>query len=368
MDILEKYAQLLVGYCLEVNAKDRVLIRTTTLAEPLVRSVYTEILKAGGHPHVMFSFAEQNALFHQYANDDQLSYVDPTIELGLTSFEKYLYIMAPHNLSEDQGIDPSRRKISQQATKSIMNTYSQRTADGSMNRNLCLFPTQASAQEAGMTLSAYERFVYTACNLYDDNPVAAWLHRRQQQQQIVDYLHTKSVIRYVNDRTDISFSTAGRRWINSDGRTNMPSGEVYTSPVEDSVNGYIYFDYPAIFRGKEVQGINLVVRNGYIEEWSADKGQDVLDQAFLEEGARYFGEAAIGTNYNIQTFTKNILFDEKIGGTIHMAIGQSYLQAGGKNQSTIHWDMIANMSNDGKLYADEELFYQNGKFLFLKKN
>ncbi|MEL7160122.1 MAG: aminopeptidase, partial [Bacteroidota bacterium] len=177
-----------------------------------------------------------------------------------------------------------------------------------------------------------------------------------------DHLNGCTEFRYVNDRSDLTFTTKGRTWINSDGQTNMPSGEVYTSPEEDSADGHIYFDYPAIRNGKIVQGVTLTVTDGKIVRWSAESGQDILDETFDIPGTRRFGEAAIGTNYTIDRFTKNILFDEKIGGTVHLAIGQSYAQAGGKNESTVHWDMIADMKQGGVIYADGQEIYRDGRF------
>jgi aminopeptidase len=179
----------------------------------------------------------------------------------------------------------------------------------------------------------------------------------------VDHLNQCAGIHYRGPGIDIRFSCKGRTWINSDGRTNMPSGEVFTSPVEDSVNGTIHFSYPAVYMGREVEGVTLWVKDGEVYKWEARRGKKFLDEVFSIEGARRFGEAAVGTNYRIDRFTKNILFDEKIGGTVHMAIGQSYAQAGGKNQSSIHWDMIADMREGGEIFADGELIYQGGKFL-----
>jgi aminopeptidase len=232
-----------------------------------------------------------------------------------------------------------------------------------MVRSLCQYPTQASAQEAGMSLEEYRDFVFKACNLDQPNPKKAWLAVREKQQSIVDHLNTVDKVRYLGNGTDISFSVKGRTWINSDGRTNMPSGEVFTGPIEDSVNGKVYFEYPSIYMGTEVQGISLEVKDGNVVKWSAEKGNEILDQVFDTEGARRFGEVAIGTNYSIQKPTKNILFDEKIGGTIHMAVGQSYKQTGGMNQSPIHWDMIAEMKNGGQIFTDNKLIYENGVFL-----
>ena len=200
------------------------------------------------------------------------------------------------------------------------------------------------------------------CMLNLDNPIAAWQDLSNKQQSLVDYLNKVSKIRYVGPKTDISFSTKDRIWINSDGHYNMPSGEVFTGPVEDSVQGHIYFTYPTVYEGADVSGIYLEVDKGVITSWKADVGQEVLDRVFSIEGARQFGEVAIGTNYSIQRATKNILFDEKIGGSIHMAIGASYPETGGKNESAVHWDMIKDMKTDAQIYADDILIYENGEF------
>ena len=214
-----------------------------------------------------------------------------------------------------------------------------------------------------MSEEEYAAFVFNACKLNEADPKAAWYGVRERQQRVVDHLNSCTTFRYRNRRSDISFTTQGRTWINSDGQTNMPSGEVYTSPEEDSVTGHIYFDYPAIRNGKEVKGVTLEVKDGEIQSWQAESGQEVLDETFAIEGTRRFGEAAIGTNYDIDRFSKQILFDEKIGGTVHMAVGQSYAQAGGKNSSSVHWDMIANMRDGGEVLADGEVIYRDGRFI-----
>lgn len=362
--ILNKYANLLANYSLEMQPGERVYIETTTLAEPLVRELYREILKAGGHPHVNMSFREQTRLFVDTANDEQLAYISPLYAKAMEEFECYIYIRAPYNTSSLAEMKSGRTKIISKARSPYRKRYSERTATRELKRNLCEYPTAAMAQNAGMSLESYEDFIFNACFLNEDNPAEKWLEVRSKQQKIVDLLNTKDKIHYKGDGIDISFSTKGRTWINSDGQTNMPSGEVYSSPIEDSMNGTIYFDYPAIRMGEELQGVTLWVENGEVQKWEAKKGQHILDKVFSIAGAKHFGEVAIGTNDNIQKSTKNILFDEKMGGTVHMAIGQAYLQCGGKNQSTIHWDMIAEMRNGGEIYADDELIYQSGEFLF----
>ncbi len=360
--MLSKYAALLVNYCLEIKEGDKLFIRTTTLAEPLVREVFRHATRAGAMIEVDMEFRERNRIFLQEAGEAQLRYVPTLYGMAMESFDAFLYIRAPFNLREDHGADAEKSKIVQQAYGPAQKAYFQRTATRALKRNTCQYPTIASAQEAGMSLEEYEQFVFGACKLYDEDPMQSWLNVRKAQQGIVDLLNSREKIHYKGDGTDITFSTKGRIWMNSDGQTNMPSGEVYTSPVEDSVNGVVHFTYPAIYMGHEVEGVTLWVKNGYIERWEAVRGKAVLDRVFQMEGTRRFGEAAIGTNYNIGRFSRNILFDEKIGGTIHMAIGQSYLQTGGKNESSVHWDMIADMKNGGEIFADGELIYANGQF------
>lgn len=363
--ILKKYAELLVNYCVELQAGEKLLVRTTTLAEPLVKAIYQTALEAGGIPVIELEFEEQNRLLLDYGAAAQLDYVSPLFKEAMQHFNAYIVIRAPFNLSEISHKDNEKKKRIRQAHKPFYQIYSKRTATRDMKRNLCLYPTHASAQKAGMSLSEYQRFVYNACYLFEDNPKDKWLEVRAFQQQIVDVLNQKEKIRYRNPNFDITFSTKGRTWINSDGQTNMPSGEVYTSPVEDAVDGVVHFDYPAIRMGEEIKNATLWVEKGEIVKWEAQQGQKILDSVFKIPGARRFGEAAIGTNTNINRLTKNMLFDEKIGGTIHMAIGQAYFQTGGKNQSAIHWDMITDMTNGGEIYADDELIYQNGQFLFI---
>jgi aminopeptidase len=363
MDILKKYAQLITDYCLYLKPNDRLFINSTTLAEPLVKEVYRYAVRAGAHVDINMAFAEQHRIFNEEASQEQLEYVNPYMSNMMETFDAYLVIRAPFNLKEDQNIDRAKAKIKSLANKSINDAYFRRTASGEMKRSLCQFPTQASAQEANMSLEEYQEFVFNACKLYEDDPKAAWQKLGKEQQRIVDYLNKVKQITYKNEKSDITFSVDGRTWINSDGKSNMPSGEVFTGPVENSVNGVVHFDYPAIYMGQDVEDITLWVENGEVQKWDAKRGKDVLDIVFATEGARVFGEAAIGTNYNIQKATKNILFDEKIGGSIHMAVGQSYIQTGVKNQSTIHWDMISNMKNGGEIIADGALIYKDGQFL-----
>lgn len=360
--ILSKYADLLVNYCLEIKKGDRLFIHTTTLAEPLVKEVWRSAIRAGAFVEAELDFEDKNKIFLQEASEEQLNKVSDWEMDAMSNFDAYLSIRAPFSLLQNEQIDQQKLNIRNAALAPLNKVYFERIADRRLKRCLCQYPTQANAEEAGMSLADYQHFVFDACNLFDENPTESWLKVRAAQQKIVDLLNTKSEIRYVAPKTDITFNTKGRTWINSDGRNNMPSGEVFTSPIEDEVNGYIHFSFPSIHGGKIVEDVTLWVKDGYIEKWDAKTGKDYLDQIFEIPGTRRFGEAAIGTNYKIQKITKNILFDEKIGGSVHMAIGQSYLQCGGKNESAIHWDLITDMKNGGEIYADGELIYKNGVF------
>jgi aminopeptidase len=362
--MLQRYAQLLTHYCLSVRPGDKVFISSTLLAEPLIREVYREAYAAGAAlVECDLAFRDRERLFLENASDEALRTLPPLTQIAMSHFDCYLAIRAPYVINDAKDDLAERSKIRQEAVSPINKTYFERIATRDLRRNLCQYPTAASAEEAGMDLEAYAEFVFKACKLDADDPAGAWLKVRAAQQRIVDHLNRCSEVRYLTEGTDLTFSTKGRHWINSDGQTNMPSGEVYTSPVEDSVHGVIRFSFPGLYQGSEVEGVTLWVKEGYIERWEAEKGRDFLDYIFTLPGTRRFGEAAIGTNYEIQRITRNILFDEKIGGAVHMAIGQSYLQCGGKNESPVHWDMITDMTRGGEIWADGERIYRDGQFL-----
>ena len=363
--IIEKYANLLVNYCLAVREGDLVYINASYLAEPLLREVAKATIIAGGMPHFNIEMDGIGDLLLEYGSDKQLSYVSPVKKQIFESFDCYLNIRAPFTKGDGdkEPVNAEKYKLYQQSQAILNKIYFDRLGNGSMRRGLCQYPTQAGADDARMTLTDYEQFVYQSCYLYDEDPVAKWLEVRAKQQAYVDRLDQADQVQYKGPNIDMTFSVKGRKWMNSDGRANMPSGEVFSAPIEDSVNGWAYFSYPTIYMGKDVEGVRLEVKNGEVIKWSAEVGQDVLDKVFAVEGARHWGEVAVGTNMNIQRTTRNILFDEKIGGSIHMAVGQSYKQCGGKNESAVHWDMITDMRNGGEIIADSEVIYRNGAFI-----
>lgn len=361
--IYEKYAKLLVHHSLELKKKDRLLIISSYLAENLLKEVYLEALKVGAYPEFRVSINGIDKIFYDTANNEQLRYVSPTLKYVIENYEAFLNVLAPFNLKELQNVDPAKKQAVSLGRADIIKTELERAAKGTLNWNLCVFPTDAAAQECGMSRSEYEDFVFSACFLNEDDPIGKWLELKNNQQRIVDYLTGKVKIRYVGKDIDISFSAKDRKWINCAGRRNMPDGEVFTSPVDDSVNGKVRFSYPGFYLGQEIEDISLEVKDGVVIKWDAKKGKTLLDKIMEIPGARQFGEAAVGTNTGIKKFTKNMLFDEKLASTIHMALGAAIPDAGGKNESAIHWDMLADMNDGGEIYADSELIYKNGRFI-----
>lgn len=361
---IQKLAHLLVHYSLRLREGDRFCIEASDLALPLVQEVYGEALKVGAHPEVQVSLPGIKEQLLKYGNQAQLAYVSPVDKLILGEYDAVLTIWGDYNTKFLSGIDPKRISAHRAAKKDILMNFYKRIAEGKARWCGTQFPTHSDAQEAAMSLREYEDFVYGAGLLNEDNPTEKWKTISEKQQKICNYLNTKKSLHILSKDTDLKMSIEGRKWINCDGKENFPDGEVFTTPVRESVNGTIRFTFPAIYSGREVEDITLTFCEGKVVEAKAAKGEDFL-QAILDtdEGARYVGEIAIGTNYGIQKFTKNILFDEKIGGTVHLAVGAGIEETGGTNESGIHWDMICDMQDGGKIYADDELIYENGKFV-----
>lgn len=361
---IKKLADLLVNYSLELKKGEKFLIEASDLALPLVREIYREALRAGANPEVHVTLPGFKEILLKNGNREQLEYISPIDTVILMDYDALLTIWGDHNTRELTNVDPTNIACHRAVRKDLKMSFLKRAAKGEAKWCGTQFPTHADAQEAGMSLEEYEEFVYGAGLLDEDNPTEKWKIISEQQEKICDYLNTKKVIRIVSVDTDLTFCVEGRKWINCDGKENFPDGEVFTTPVRDSVNGRIRFTYPAIYSSREIEDVRLTFENGKVVQASAEKGEDFLLSVLdTDEGARYVGEIAIGTNYGIQKFTKNILFDEKIGGTIHLAVGSGMEETGGSNDSSIHWDMICDMRDHGKIYADDELIYENGKFI-----
>lgn len=361
---LSKLAKLLVNYSTGIKKDDIVFICADEVATPWVIEVAKEAIKLGAHVEYRLESEEVSEVKLKYANEEQLKQGNLIYETLLQKADVWLTAWGGRNTRSLSKVDPKKIKLSQQGSSKWKSIYSQRCGDGSLRWCGTQYPTYSDAQEASMSISEYEDFVYEAGLLDKDDPIKEWKRISKEQERWVKYLNTKSNLHIVSDDTDIRVGIKGRKWINCDGKENFPDGEIFTSPIENDINGYIKFSFPGIFMGKQIEGIKLEVKDGKIIKASAEKGEELLKELLeTDKGSKFFGEVAIGTNYGIKEFTSNMLFDEKIGGTIHMAIGDSMPEAGGKNKSSLHWDMLCDMRSNGKIYADGENFYENGKFL-----
>jgi aminopeptidase len=361
---IEKLAELLVNYSVAVKPGDKVAIQGESLAEPLLKAIYTKVLQAGGNPYTLATPSGLNEIFYRYASDDQLKHVPPPNKLIMETYDVRIVIGAENNTKALNNIDPSKIVMAQAARRDIMKTYLERASKGELRWTYALYPTSAYAQDAEMSVSEYEDFVYTACLGDVNDPIGYWKRFSAQQEKIANWLNGKKNLHITAPETDLRLSVEGRKFINCDGHENMPDGEVFTGPVEDSIEGHVYFSYPTIENGREVIGVRIWFQGGKVVKASAEKNEDFLLKTLdTDEGARRVGEFAFGTNQGITKFTRQILFDEKIGGSFHMALGAAYPETGGKNESAIHWDMICDMRQGGEVTVDGELFYRNGKFL-----
>lgn len=360
---LESFARLLVDYCTSVRRGDEVLIRANFEAFPLVREVYRAVVEAGGYPRLQVEDEELTEIFYRYAQRELLEYLSPIDKFIAENISVHIGIVSSTHVKPLVGVDPERFKVRRAALKPLTEIFMRRDGEGSLRWTVTLYPTRALAQEAGMSILDYEDFVYRALKLHTGNPVEAWVEQARWQERIAVKLSKISELRIVDVDTDLTLRVDGRTWINDDGKKNMPGGEVFTGPQEEATEGYITFTYPAIWGGYEVEGVRLKFSRGAVVEARAVKGEDILKKALeVDEGARRLGEAAFGLNYDIKKHTKQILFDEKIGGTIHLALGAAYPATGGRNMSAIHWDMIKDMSK-AKVYGDGDLIYEDGRFI-----
>jgi len=362
---VEKLAQILVDHSAEIKPGDRVAIEATTAAQPLVRALCATILERGGLPHLLLELPDQEEILFAHAKDEQLDAIPTFRKLAYDQFESRIRIHSATNPRALSSVDPGRQRRRQKASASILETQMRRGADRSFKWVTTLYPTEGYAIEAEMSLHDFEDFVYHACHADQADPVATWNKVEASQKKIIDRIegHDQVVLRSPN--VDLSLSIKGRKYLNAAGKSNMPDGEVFTGPVEDSLNGFVRFSYPAIYSGVLVEGVELTFSDGKVTKALAEKNQPfLLEMLESDAGARYVGEFAIGTNYEIDRFSHNILFDEKLGGSFHMALGAGYPETGSHNKSIIHWDMICGMQKDAEILLDGEVVYKNGKFVF----
>jgi aminopeptidase len=364
-------AQILTDYCSPVQPGEYVtIIGNPSTCAPLIEALFEAILKRGGHPNVQAAaligpdYSDYFELYLREASDEQLDFCDPTNLDSVNRSDALFFIKASANTRALSGIDPARIGRWRQASRAFNHRYLERHAEGKLRWTVVGWPTAAMAQNAEMSLHDYTAFVRRACGLDQPDPVAYWQAFRDRQVRLVEWLADKQHAEVKGPGINLSFDFAARPWVSCHGAVNFPDGEIFTSPVEDSVNGTVAFNYPCVYLGSEVDGVKLRFENGVAVAATAAKNEPyLLSQLNLDPGARRLGEFAIGTNKGVQVMTRSILFDEKIGGSIHMALGRSYAESRGQNESAIHWDMVHSMKDSGEIWIDGTLFYWAGEFM-----
>ncbi len=360
---LSRMAQVLVRYSLAVQPGQLVAVMAGVEAIPLVCEVYREILRAGAHPELQLEMDEADEIYLKEASDEQLDFVSPLKQLINERFDRLLYIDADTNTRRLSHVDPKRSAQIRKAYEATMTTWSQRAARGDMRWCYTQYPTNAYAQSANMSLEDYWEFMSNACLLNDPDPLASWLALSERHQELIEWLRGRKQVHVIGKDTDLTLSIEGRTFLTCDGRINLPDGEIYTGPVEDSAQGIIRFALPSSYDGHPVDDIRLRFERGRVIEAHSAAGEDfLLSMLDLDEGARRIGEFAFGTNYGVREATRNTLFDEKIGGTLHIALGRSYPESGGLNVSSLHWDMVCDLREQGEVWVDDDLFLKDGQY------
>jgi aminopeptidase len=364
---ITRWAKTLVEYCLSVQPGDLVAINATPAAEELVAEVYRYALRAGGHPVLNIGLPAVREIALKEGSEEQLGWVSPADRALVEALDARLNILSETNTRQLSGVDPKRQAAVGAAGRALFRERAARVNPGDDRWCLTLFPTDGYAQDAGMSLADFTEFVYEACFLNSDDPAERWREVGRQQQFYVDWLKDKTEAHVIGPDTDLRVRFDSRIFRNSDGKRNFPSGEFFTSPHEDSAEGHVRFTIPSVVNGHLVSDIRLTFEAGRVVEATSATGQEFLREMLAsDEGASRLGEFAVGNNFGIQRGIRNILFDEKIGGTIHMAVGASYTECGGKNVSQLHWDMICDLrpeAGGGEVWVDGELLLKDGQLV-----
>jgi aminopeptidase len=365
---VQQMADILVRYSIEAKPGDWVVIESPIPGEPLADACVRAVLEAGGHPTVLFSSDDVTETRYRNGSDEQLRFLSVLERDVVEQADARISILAPRNSRTLSSVDPERIALGRAARQSLQERWMARSAEGTFNWNICAYPTPAAAQDANMSLREYADFVFGAALLNEPDPIAAWKALGERQSRLVEWITPRKEIEIHGPGTELRLSVDGRTWMNDSGHKNFPGGEIFTSPVEDSVEGQIEFTFPAFLSGREVTGVRLVFEKGVVTEATA-QGDDAFLQEMLnlDEGARRLGEFAFGTNGGIRRFTKNTLFDEKMGGTVHMALGAGFPDAGSVNTSALHWDMVYDLRRGSEVLVDGELFSRNGEFQVLRE-
>jgi aminopeptidase len=361
---VDAWARTLVDYSTEVKPGDVVAIEGDIAARPLLRALYRETLRAGGFPVVVPRLSELNVELLGHGTDEQIAWISPIDRWLRGEADVLIRVMGEENTKALSGIAAERQIARKRSVGELLKRMMERDAAGELRWTLTLYPTDAYAQDAEMATPDFAEFVYGACKLGANDPTAAWRQQGQMQQRLLDWLDGKREVHLQGPGTDLRLSVAGRTWINCDGTKNFPDGEVFTGPVEDATEGHIRFSYPVVTDGREIHDVRLRFEGGRVVDASASRGEEFLIETLdADPGARRLGEFAFGTNFDITRFTKNILFDEKIGGTVHMALGAGYPETGNSNESAIHWDLICDLRLGGAVDVDGEPFLRDGQYV-----
>jgi aminopeptidase len=361
---VHKLARLLIHYSLKLKKGQLCRIEGEVVTLPLIKAAFAEALKVGAHPYTVIKLPDLEETFLKLGSDEQLQYVSPITRYEIDKMDARLVILGSMNTRYLSGVEPRRQALQRRYQRPIIDRWFKRSSDGSISWCVTLFPTAAEAQEMDMSLSDYEDFVYRAGHIHAADPVKHWQKVAKEQNRLVKILNKVERLHIRSADTNLKLRVKNRKWINCAGTENFPDGEIFTSPLENSAEGYIRYSYPAVYMGREVEDVRLEFKKGKVVKESAAKNQRYLtDMLDIDRGARYLGEFAIGTNHEIKRFSKNVLFDEKIGGTCHLAVGASIRETGGKNKSSLHWDMVCDLKRDGEIEADGEVIYRSGKFI-----
>ena len=347
----EKLAAVLLNHSLKVKTGENLVIRSNYNGKPLVDEVYKQAINAGLNVFTHVLINEHAKYFMENATEEQFENSNTFLEAAYEKADAFVVIESPDNVKHLSKVDSDKNMRSNKAGSPLIKMIT--------NKRWVMtnFPTHSFAQEADMSLEEYENMLFEA-TLVD------YQQMDKDMDKIIDIFDKAETVRIVGKDTDLTFSIKGRKGIKCSGANNIPDGEVFYAPITDSANGHIYYEFPGIRYGVQVDGIRLEFKDGKVVKATADKNEEFLNKMLdTDEGARFLGEFGIGLNYGIQKFIKNILFDEKIGGTIHLAVGNAYEDSGGENRSMIHWDMIKELRVDGAIYADGVLVQSNGTFI-----
>ena len=361
---VERLGELVAEYSLALQPGQIVRIDGFEVASPLALAVFRAAVATGAHPYVNVTLEGLTELLVEQGSEEQLTFISPIRWSEVEHLDGLVTIWGETNTRSFTRADPARHSRMIAANRQLSNRRWERISKGEMRWCGTLHPTHAHAQDADMSLEDYERFFFGACHTDKDDPASHWREVSAALSARADELASVRELHILGPDTDLRVGVAGRKWMAADGKYNMPDGEVFTSPVETETEGEIRYTFPAIFQGREVEDVRMRFEGGRIVSAQASHGNDYLQSLLeMDEGARVLGEVAFGLNYEIDRFTRNILLDEKIGGTMHLALGAGFQETGAKNSSGLHWDMICDLRDEGEVYADGELIWKAGSFL-----